>query len=237
MSTLEKSNSKSIKYVSIVGIERAGKGTLIHALRSNPDLKDIIFVNEPGSSPRARIFRAILKPREESSAESISGPDLRRISELKVSPEVYFHTMTAARHELLDMLTETAGATIISDRGHLCTLAYQCYGQGLTHHINVWQDTYRKLFIDNNIDDLHVLLDISPEESLRRKDSRQSTDAFDEKDLKFYEDVRRGYLRGLEFINTQSRSVKPRGIIVSGAQPKEQSLTEMTTIIKNHFGL
>lgn len=235
MSTLP-TNNRIVNYVSIVGIERAGKGTLLESLKGDPGLAGVHFVHEPGSTPRADIFRAVLKPKEESVLETVSKESLRRIRDFTISPEVYYHTMMAARHDLLQTFASGESKSIISDRGHLCTLAYQCYGQELHDYILYWQEDYKRLFQDTGINDLHILLDISPEESVRRRPDRRSTDNFDSAEFSFYKKVREGYLSGLAFIRGCDFLIN-RTVIVNGERDPDIVLSEVRQIVHRHLKL
>lgn len=220
------------KYISLVGIERAGKGTVLASLNNDLSLSGFKFVREPGSSPRARIFREILKPRETTTQDkALPETVLAALAESRISPEVYYHVMVAGRYDLFENLKDQP--KILSDRGHLCTLAYQCFGQQLFHHIGDWQADYYRLFRDRNIDDLHIFLDITPEESINRRSGRASNDPFDEAELGFYTRVREGYLHGLNFVNTTSS--KTRTAIVSGAQKEDVVFEQVKQLILDHL--
>lgn len=219
-----------MKCISLVGIERAGKGTVIAELKKVYG-EQIVFVNEPGSAPRAEIFRAILKPKELGQAETLVADRRHYISTYQPSSAVYYHTMMAARYDLFEnrILKLQDTEIVFSDRGHLCTLAYQCFAQGMMGHIGDWQANYYRLFVDNRVDDLHVYLHISPEESCKRKDNRRSEDAFDEATLDFYRKVDQGYVFGIDFVNSLHRGV--RGLIINGELSEEEVFREIRDLV------
>lgn len=98
----------------------------------------------------------------------------------------------AARHQNIERTVRPAlerGEIVISDRCYLSSLVYQ----GLVRDLG-WQ-TILKLnewAVDNIFPDLIIYADIDPEIGLRRK--RGDANRFEEEDLAFHREVRKGYL-------------------------------------------
>jgi len=88
------------------------------------------------------------------------------------------------------------GCTIICDRYHDSTLAYQCYGYWMELEVTekIW-----KIASHGLMPDITLLLDLSPEEGRRRvqarnKELNQSLDVFEKEPRDFPKRVREGFL-------------------------------------------
>ena len=175
------------KFISFEGGEGVGKSTQVHLLRDrlvNNGI-DVLVTREPGGSPGAEEVRQLLLT---------GNPD-------KWDPMSEVLLFYAAR---VDHLTRTvqpalkAGKWVISDRYADSTFAYQGAGHGLgadliqkIHHIatgNFWPD-------------LTLLLDIAPENGLKRALAReaeisenQREDRFEKMDHGFHRDLRQTFL-------------------------------------------
>ncbi len=228
-----------IKYASLVGVERCGKGTQIEMLKEFfGDGEGVDFLIEPGSTTLGSILRAGMKPKDPDSSFYLSDSTLTYLADdmSYLSATSYFHMMMLQREVLMRQVSlGSAGDKLISDRGHLCTYAYQLVAQKLNiepgYH-DVWYMAYQKMF--NSIDDLHIILDIEPEESLRRKVGRKSSDAFDDASIGFISNVRGGYDIAAKLISL-AKTDKKRVIKINGMQAKEKVFEDLRLAIQKHF--
>jgi thymidylate kinase len=85
------------------------------------------------------------------------------------------------------------------------------------------------------IDDLHIILDITPEESLIRKVGRKSSDSFDEVSLDFITNVRSGYDLADDLLSDIRPDKKRRVIMIDAMRSKEEVFDDLRKAIQNHF--
>jgi dTMP kinase len=169
------------KFISLEGIEGAGKSTLARALEASLVERGlrVQLTREPGGTPLAERLRALV---------------LERGAE-RISAEAETLLMFAARAIHLENLIRPAlssGAWVICDRFTDATRAYQGAGRGvdpqlierLAHavHADLWP--HRTL-----------LLDLPAETGLTRARQRAGQgDRFEDEDRRFFERVRARYL-------------------------------------------
>jgi dTMP kinase len=169
------------RFISLEGIEGAGKSTLARALEASLVARGLTvrLTREPGGTPLAERLRALLLER---GAEYISA-------------EAETLLMFAARAVHLENLIRPAlasGAWVICDRFSDATRAYQGAGRGVdaelierlanSVHGNLWP--HRTL-----------LLDLPVDTGLMRARKRASAgDRFEDEDRRFFERVRARYL-------------------------------------------
>ena len=113
-----------------------------------------------------------------------------------LSPQAELFLFVASRAQLvaeaiLPALQE--GKIVICDRFAYSTLVYQGYGRGLDLPATA---AMNKLATQGLKPDLAILLDISPEQGLSRK--QNSKDRFELEDLSFHQRVREGYLKTVD---------------------------------------
>jgi len=169
------------KFISLEGIEGAGKSTLARALqvalRSHG--LPVVLTREPGGTVLAERLRAIVLER--------AGEHINAGAETLI--------MFAARAIHLDNLIRpalAAGSWVICDRFTDATRAYQGAGRGV-----------RAELIDSLAAAVHadlwphrtLVLDLPVEQGMRRVRQRQATgDRFEDEDVRFFERVRSCYL-------------------------------------------
>ena len=169
------------RFISLEGIEGAGKSTLARALEATLVARGLTvrLTREPGGTPLAERLRALLLER---GAEYISA-------------EAETLLMFAARAVHLENLIRpvlASGAWVICDRFSDATRAYQGAGRGVdaelierlanSVHGNLWP--HRTL-----------LLDLPVDTGLMRARKRAgSGDRFEDEDRRFFERVRARYL-------------------------------------------
>ena len=169
------------KFISLEGIEGAGKSTLARALEATLNERGlrVRLTREPGGTPLAEQLRALV---------------LARGGE-RISAEAETLLMFAARAIHLENLIRPAlrsGIWVICDRFTDATRAYQGAGRGvdpalierlaIAVHADLWP--HRTL-----------LLDLPVELGLTRAGKRQGEgDRFEDEDVQFFERVRAAYL-------------------------------------------
>ncbi|MEA3254023.1 MAG: dTMP kinase, partial [Chloroflexota bacterium] len=129
------------------------------------------------------------------------------------SPQAELLLFTAARAQLISEVISPAleeGKVVICDRFSNSTVAYQGHGRGLSLDMI---EAINSLATGNLTPDLIILLDLPPEEGLKRK--RILKDPFELENLSFHRRVREGYLR--------TAAIEPeRWLIIDAALPRRQ---------------
>lgn len=169
-------------FITLEGSEGAGKSTQIEVISSYLKNKGrkVICVREPGGTPIAEDIRALLKtPRDDDS--------MCDTTELLL--------MYAARAQLVNCFIKpklSEGFDIICDRHDLSTIAYQGGGRGMNmEHINA----VRNIVLGDFRPDLTFLLDIEPEEGMKRARQRGDLDRFEQSKMDFFIRVRNTYIK------------------------------------------
>ena len=168
------------KFLTIEGTEGVGKTTNIEFIQQWLESKAISFVcsREPGGTPLAEEIRQLLlTPRDES-----------------VSSKSELLLMFAARAQHLDQLIEpelAAGNWVLCDRFTDATYAYQGGGRKMDNQLI----TELESIVQGNLrPDLTLILDIPPEQGLKRASRRGELDRFEQEKAVFFERVRNAYL-------------------------------------------
>ena len=164
-----------MKIISFEGIEGVGKSTqidLLHDYLLNAG-KTVKKFREPGSTIPSEKIRNILLD-----------------AKVTLTSETELLLMYASRSELVaNEILSNQYDFILLDRYFDASMAYQGYGRNLDKDfINSL-----KTFINAPDPDLTILLDIDPVKGFERK-SGDSMDRIESSGLKFFNDVRNGYL-------------------------------------------
>ena len=168
-------------FISFEGGEGAGKTTQVELLRRRLECMNlpVLVVREPGTTPLGEQVRDIIKSRDNVPAADAL-------------------LFMAARAQLMaDVIIPELknGTTVICDRFADSTMAYQGYGGNLNldrlRHAN-------ELATNEAVPDLTVLLDVTPETGLQRRDAEDQSNGetqrrFEELPIRFHRNVRRGY--------------------------------------------
>lgn len=173
------------KYIVIEGHDGTGKSTQVGLLREKLAAEgvDSIEFHEPEGTPIANEIRTVIK-----------NGDLPRDAETNLL------LFTAARHEIWQEARKKleSGIWIVAARNYFSTLAYQGYGEGLSHELIT--ETTRK-FTDETYmrPDVAVILSLEDEAERTRRISLRgelkAPDTFESKNHDFQRAVRGGYLR------------------------------------------
>ena len=169
------------KYIVLEGGEGAGKTTQAKLLVKKLDAEGIraSYVQEPGSNGFGKKLRDLIK------------------TSTTRTPRTNTLAFNAARAETMaDIKTELdRGNWVVSDRSFLSTVVYQGYGEGEDLE-EVRQISELAASIKPN---LMIILDVDTEKSAQRLDFRgKPGDYFEDKDIKFHQKVRDGYLKEAE---------------------------------------
>ena len=164
-----------MKIISFEGIEGVGKSTQIDLLHDYllKEGKSVKKFREPGSTiPSERIRNILLD------------------ANLTLTSQTELLLMYASRSELVaNEILANQHDFILLDRYFDASMAYQGYGRNLDKDfINSL-----KTFINAPDPDITILLDIDPVKGFKRK-SGDSMDRIESSGLKFFDDVRNGYL-------------------------------------------
>ncbi|MEL7129591.1 MAG: dTMP kinase [Pseudomonadota bacterium] len=171
------------RFITLEGGEGAGKSTLINALAKRARENDISAetTREPGGTPLAEAVRnLVLQPPNGHSW----------------TPMAEALMMNAARSEHLDRRIRPAlekGQWVFCDRFSDSTLAYQSAGGGVSMSTLLSMEA---AVLECSRPDLTIILDAAPEDLRKRVASRgDPTDAFEQRPLKFHQDVRAAFLQ------------------------------------------
>lgn len=170
------------KFITLEGIEGAGKSTVARALHAELERRGLpaLLTREPGGTPVAEALRALL---------------LERDREL-ISPAAEALLMFAARAVHLDNAIRPAlasGRWVICDRFTDASFAYQGAGRGVSESLldGLAAAVHPELWPARTL-----LLDLPVRTGLARARARASRpDRFETEAAEFFERVRKAYLR------------------------------------------
>lgn len=189
----------SSKFITIEGIEGAGKSTAIKFIEEYllSQGKRVLLTREPGGTPVAEEIRQlVLNP----NAEEVIDP----------KTELLLMFAGRAQHLARLILPElSAGKWIVCDRFVDATYAYQCAGRGLDES---WVTMLEKFVVGSLRPDLTLLLDLDPALGLARSRRRGPQDRFEQEKLEFFERVRQAYL-------DRARQEPERFRVIDASQP------------------
>lgn len=201
-------------FIAFEGIDGSGKSLQISRLFESlaSDLKVdpewLVLTREPGD-----IFRKVIK----------EGIDMDAGTETLL--------FMADRNEHVGRVINPSldqGKMVLTDRYHMSTLAYQCWGKGVGFDIP--QMLFRAQAMPTP--DLTILLDVPSAVAARRVGARGASDRF-EKDPAFMERVRNGYL---EIASRPAMFKIPTAIVDGTAAPEVVSERIMEAICERLGG-
>jgi dTMP kinase len=186
-------------FITFEGGEGCGKSTQSRLLLKRLEQQNIpvVLTHEPGGTALGNELRKTLKRKEGSS----------------ISPHAELFLLAASRAQLVAEVIRPAleeGKVVVCDRFTHSTMVYQGYGRGLDFTaINM----VNNMATGNLNPDLIILLDISPEQGLARKQSLK--DRFELEDLSFHRRVREGYLK-------MAAAEPDRWLVIDASLPKRK---------------
>jgi dTMP kinase len=186
-------------FITFEGGEGCGKSTQSRLLLKKLEQQNIpvVLTHEPGGTALGNELRKTLKRKQDSS----------------ISPQAELFLLAASRAQLVAEVIRPAleeGKVVLCDRFTHSTMVYQGYGRGLD---------FTAIKMVNNMatrnlnPDLIILLDISPEQGLARKQSLK--DRFELEDLSFHRRVREGYLK-------MAAAEPDRWLVIDASLPKRK---------------
>ena len=166
-------------FITFEGGEGCGKSTQSRLLLKKLEQQNVpvVLTHEPGGTVLGNELRRALKRRWGSF----------------ISPQAELFLLAASRAQLVAELIRPAleeGKVVICDRFTHSTMVYQGYGRGLDFTAIKMVNNMATRYLNP---DLIILLDISPEQGLARKQSLK--DRFELEDLPFHLRVREGYVK------------------------------------------
>lgn len=167
------------RFITIEGIEGAGKTTAIQLIRQWLEKANIPFIasREPGGTPLAESLRElVLHPPEEAACETT---------------ELLLLFAARAQHLAKVVIPAlSAGQWVISDRFTDATYAYQGGGRGIADE----KIAFLEDFVQQALrPDIVILLDVPVAQSLARLQSRGQLDRIEQESAGFFERVRAKY--------------------------------------------
>lgn len=174
------------KFIVIEGLEGAGKTNAcicIKKILNQYNIKNIILVRQPGSTPIAEEIRKLIQKKFDTD---------------NFIKETELLLMYAARIQLIETIIKPAlknGKWVICDRHDLSSLAYQGGGLGIKKTIIT---QLKNLFLKDFIPDLTIYLDISPKIGLKRALQRSPLDQIENRSLNFFKKARKIYLKNIK---------------------------------------
>lgn len=171
-------------FLTVEGPEGGGKSTQARLLAEHLQTQgyDVLFTREPGGTDIGDQIRRVIMSLENK----------------RMSPEAEFLLFSASRAQVVREVIRPhldQGGLVVSDRFFDSSLAYQGYGHGLDlAHLRAVTE-----FVTGGlVPDLTLLLDLSPEEGLGRRQQAGHWNRLDDYDLEFHRRVRAGYLKLVE---------------------------------------
>lgn len=173
-------------FLAFEGLDGSGKSSLMGLLQNELKSRNLEFVQtrEPGGTPLGDKLRQLI-------LEKSAHPPVPRA-------ELLMYEASRAQHvEELIRPSLKAGKWVLSDRFSASSLAFQGGARGIS-----WEKVAKmNLFAtDGLLPDLNVLLDLTVEESEKRREGRQKAtgieaDRIESENRAFHQRVRDGFLR------------------------------------------
>lgn len=196
-------------FIAFEGIEGSGKTTQAKLLaeRLAKEGFKVLLTYEPGDTALGKRLREILLD-----------------PEINTNPmaELLLYFADRVQHVEEKIKPHLAsGFVVITDRFTDSTLAYQGYGRGISVELI---RKLNKLFLDEFMPDLTVLLDLPEEIGLKRNEKAEKKDRFELENFSFHSKVREGFI-------TLYKAQPERFILLDATQ----SIAEIHESIYNHI--
>ncbi len=206
--------SKRGRFIVLEGGEGAGKSTQAPAIRDwlRSRGREVILTREPGGSPLAEAIRGLVLGEWD---EGISAT-----TELLL----IFAARAAHLHARIEPAL-AAGTDVVCDRFVDASYAYQGAGRGLGVEPVA---ALERIVVGPLRPDLVLVLDIDPEEGLRRARHRGDENRFEAETLAFMRRVRQAYL---DRIQTDPQ----RYALVDASQPPEDVQALIEAVLERHL--
>lgn len=203
-------NSRPGRFISLEGIDGAGKSTQAEALARHLQTQGqtVVRTREPGGSDGAEHIRRLLVEGEPG----------------RWSPETEILLFAAARRDHLETVIAPAlanGDTVITDRFADSTRVYQGTARADLRNL---VDELHALVIGEE-PDLTIIIDMDPQIALARGLARQSgEDRFEDMGIAFQHKLRAGFLALAEEMPGRAR-------VVNGDQPPDALAADIAALV------
>ena len=204
-------------FITFEGGEGAGKSTQIRLLAGHLAGAGVrhVTTREPGGSPGAEEIRRLL----------VTGAADRWSA---LSETLLFYAARVDHWQRVIRPALEAGTVVLCDRFADSTMAYQAYAGGMDH---AQIEALHELVLPGVQPDLALILDLPPEEGLRRAGSRADTEArFESKGLDFHKRLRAGFL-------DIAAHHPARCAVIDANQPVEAVGTAVATCVRQRLRL
>ena len=202
-------------FITFEGGEGAGKSTQIRLLADalRGDSHDVLVTREPGGSPGAEAVRHVLL----SGAAEPFGPKVEAL------------LFAAARSDHVEQVIRPAveaGRVVLCDRFMDSSRVYQ----GVTGDIDPdFMAALERITVNGMVPDLTIILDIDPEEGLRRasarRESGEGADRFEKEQLEIHQRRREAFLAIAE-------AEPERCVVVDAGAPEAQAAEDIGKIVR-----
>lgn len=195
-------------FITFEGGEGAGKTTQIKRLAAT--LGNVITSREPGGTPEAEAIRTMFIHNNGQNWP----------------PEALVLLMFSARILHTENLIRPAlerGQTVLCDRYTDSTRVYQGYAGNLSLDKI---EAVKELSIGDFEPDITFILDIAPEEGLKRAHTRNGETTFESKDISFHHKIRDGFL-------TIARQNPDRCVIIDATQSEDDIAAQIAQKVKD----
>ena len=204
-------------FITFEGGEGAGKSTQVKKLAEYLKGKgiDSVLTREPGGSPGAEEIRSVILSGKKDKWDSLS--------------EILLFS-AARRNHLTQVIWPNidAGKWVICDRFADSTMAYQGYGRNdnLLSQKDI-QSLY-KLIAGDFKPDITFILDIPPEDGLKRAFDRGTTNRMEDMDMSFHHNLRKAFL-------DIARQEPDRCVVLDALKSPDALHEEIVTILRKRF--
>jgi dTMP kinase len=198
-------------FITFEGGEGAGKSTQIRMLAATLRASghEVVVTREPGGSPGAEAIRHVVL----SGAAEPFGPQMEAV------------LFAAARADHIDRTIRPAlerGAVVLSDRFVDSSRVYQGVTGGLERS---FMETLERATLEDMMPDLTLILDIDPEEGMRRAGARRGTseaDRFEKEGLSLHRRRRKAFLE-------IAKAEPKRCTVIDASKTAEKIAAEITS--------
>lgn len=171
---------------------------------------ETLLTREPGGTPLAEEIRNILL----------------QVREERVHENAELLLMYASRAQHVEMKIKPAlldGLCVVTDRFSSCTIAYQCFGRGISREK---VEAIEKIVLDGFYPDLTIIMDVDPEIGMARASKRGCLDRIEREAMSFFHRAREGYL-------WQAKEYPHRFEVVDASGSFEDAQIQIETILSN----
>lgn len=205
---------KAGKFITIEGIEGAGKSTAISVISEylkNAGL-EIVITREPGGTEIAEAIRKILL--------------IHHNEKMEIDTELLLFFASRAQH-IAQVIKPAlfAGKVVLCDRFTDASFAYQCGGRGIAEEKVATLETW----VHHDLQpDLTILMDLPVEIGMQRAVSRGELDRFEVEQCQFFAKIRAYYLK-------RAQKFVQRFRVIDASLPIEQVTQNLRDLIKKEI--